>query len=127
MIHLDTRFLIRSLVAGSTEDAMLRRWIRLSEPLGISAVAWAEFLCGPVEPESIEAIEQLVGPPTPFGAAEATLAARCFNETGRRRGSFVDCLITATAIEAGARLATANRGDFRRFEPLGLRLASATG
>ena len=48
MIHLDTSFLIRALDPGSPEDLELRGWIREGETLGMSTVAWAELLCGPL-------------------------------------------------------------------------------
>lgn len=124
MTHLDTSFLIRALVRGAPEDAVLREWLRGGTPLGIAALAWAEFLCGPVSSDAIEFAARLLGEPVPFGATEAVLAARLFNETGRKRGTLVDCMIAATAIHAGAALATSNVPDFRRLEPLGLRLAT---
>ena len=123
MIHLDTSFLIRALVAGSTEDRALRGWLREGEPLAIAALAWAEFLCGPLSTELLAGMQELLGEPLPFGSVEAANAARLFNQSGRRRGSLLDCMIAATAIEAGAALATSNRADFRRLEPFGLRLA----
>ena len=123
VIHLDTSFLIRALVHGSPEDAALRHWMQQGEPLAIAALAWTEFLCGPVSVHAIDMAAQLLGEPVSFGAADATLAARLFNETGRRRGSLLDCMIAATAIEGDAALATSNRADFRRLESLGLRLS----
>jgi predicted nucleic acid-binding protein len=122
VIHLDTSFLIRALVPGSPEDKALRAWIRKAAQVATSALTWSEFLCGPVSPDGIELAAQLLGEPLAFGATEATAAAMLFNQSGRRRGSLVDCMIAAVAIEAGADLATANVRDFQRFEPLGLRL-----
>jgi predicted nucleic acid-binding protein len=123
VIHLDTSFLVRALAAGSPEDGRLRTWLSDGEPLGMSAVAWAEFLCGPVEPSGVELVARVVPDPVPFAEGEAVLAARLFNESGRHRGSLADCMIAATAIRAGAALATENTKDFRRFEPAGLALA----
>jgi predicted nucleic acid-binding protein len=124
MIHLDTSFLVRALLAGSLEDERLRSWLSAGEPLGMSAVAWAEFLCGPVEPPGVELVARVVPDPVPFAEGEAVLAARLFNESGRRRGALADCMIAATAIRAGATLATENPKDFRRFERAGLLLAT---
>ncbi|HET7294326.1 MAG TPA: type II toxin-antitoxin system VapC family toxin [Vicinamibacteria bacterium] len=123
LIHLDTSFLIRALVRGSDEDRRLRDWLRGGESLAMSAVAWAEFLCGPLRPGEVELAETLVTARAPFGEDEATLAARLFNESGRRRGSMLDCMIGATALQAGASLATANPSDFTRFVSAGLTLA----
>jgi predicted nucleic acid-binding protein len=47
MIHLDTSFLIRALLDGTSESAALEHWIGSGENIGISSVAWCEFLCGP--------------------------------------------------------------------------------
>jgi len=126
VIHLDTSFLITALVAGSSQDQRLRAWLVDRASLGVSAVAWAEFLCGPLAPEQVELANRIVGEPHAFGGDEARLAARLFNLGGRRRGSLIDCMVAATAIRAGAALATANPTDFRRFETLGLELAPAT-
>ena len=124
MIHLDTSWLIRALVRDSVEDGTLRRWLRAGEPIRLSAIVWAEFLCGPVSTHVVEEAAELFGEPLPFDAADATVSAELFNASGRRRGTLADCMVAATALRAGAALATANRRDFHRLAVLGLTLAS---
>ncbi len=123
MIHLDTSFLIRALVAGSAEDRRLSAWISAGEGIGMSAVAWAEFLCGPLSPSRLCVADAIVGPRVDFTGVDAVVAARLFNECGRRRGSLPDCMIAASALGAGAQLATADAADFRRFRAFGVQLA----
>jgi predicted nucleic acid-binding protein len=125
MIHLDTSFLIRALVRGSAEDQRLRDWLRKGEPLGMSAIAWAEFLCGPVKVAQLQLVGLIVSQRTPFAEDDAVLAARLFNDSGRRRGSLADCMIAAAAIRERAPLATDNPSDFRRFHSAGLRTVGA--
>ena len=123
MIQLDTSFLIRALDPGSSETRKLQAWIREGESFAISAIAWTEFQCGPLDRTDIESAAAIIGDCRQFTSEHATIAARVFNQSGRRRGSLADCMIAATAIADGARLATANIGDFRRLEGLGLSLA----
>jgi predicted nucleic acid-binding protein len=125
VIHLDTSYLIRALVPRSIEERRLRAWLRRREPVRISSIAWAEFLCGPVAAPVIEEVAEVVGEPTSFDAVDAILAAEMFNAAGRRRGSLLDCMIAASALGANARLATSNPADFRRFVSFGLDLADA--
>ena len=47
MIHLDTSFLGRALVRGPPEDEKVRQWLTEGTALGMSTIAWGEFLCGP--------------------------------------------------------------------------------
>ncbi len=123
MIHLDTSFLIRALDPGSTEDRKLRRWIGAGETLGMSTVAWAEFLCGPLARSDIELAAEIVGEHCDFKPEHAVIAARLFNESGRRRGSLIDCMIAAAALADSAPIATANAADFHRFKDSGLTMA----
>ena len=123
MIHLDTSFLIGALTRGSREDARLREWIGANEPLGMSTVAWAEFLCGPVDETALSVASVVVGRQSRFTEEMAAIAARLFNGSGRRRGTLVDCMIAATALAEEAAVATSNPDDFRRFETFGLALA----
>jgi predicted nucleic acid-binding protein len=125
MIHLGTGFLIRALRRGSSEDGRLRAWLAHGEPIGISAVGWTEFLCGPVEPDDVDLAARVVSEPLPLLAQDAATAARLFNLAGRRRGSLNDCMIAAVALRAGASVATTNIGDFRRFESAGLQVLGA--
>ena len=122
-IHLDTSFLIRALISDSPENHKLRELIRVGATMVVSAVAWAEFLCGPLTDGELEIAARIMGPPQDFTPEHATIAARLFNASGRRRGTMLDCMIAAAAVGTGSSLATANAADFRRFAEQGLRLA----
>ena len=93
------------------------------ETCRVSAVAWAEFLCGPLGTADLEFAIRVIGRPDDFTEDHAVIAARLFNQSGRRRGTFADCMVAAAALSEGASIATANPADFHRFEALGLTLA----
>jgi predicted nucleic acid-binding protein len=120
VIHLDTSFLIRAGVRSTPEGHRLRGWLRAGTPVRVSAVVWAEYLCGPVPGKAVEEAAELCGEPVAFGGAEATLAAQMFNATGRRRGTLADCMIAAIALSADAAVATSNPRDFERFGEFGV-------
>lgn len=122
-IHLDTSFLIRALVRGSEASARLREWIQNGRTIAMSTLAWGEFLCGPLSDEAEATAHRLVRVHVALGTDEAAAAAQLFNESGRRRGSFPDCLIAATAMAEEAELATEDRDDFGRLMGCGLALA----
>jgi predicted nucleic acid-binding protein len=82
-------------------------------------MAWAEFLAGPLDDETLRVAGRLVGVAAPVTGVHAERAAQLFNMAGRRRGTLSDCLIAAAAIEDGAALATAD-GSFRRHVDAGL-------
>ncbi len=84
--------------------------------------AWYEFLCGPVTPAQVFSVRAFLQAIMPFDEVHANEAARLFNEAGRKRSLRVDAMVAATAVVAGARLATNNRKDFKVFEPYGLKL-----
>ncbi len=126
MIHLDTNYLIGLPVKGSACALEVDGWLAAGESLAASAIAWTEFLNGPVTPLEVSRAEAVLQSRiVPFGQPEAALAAELFNKTGRRRGSRFDCLIAATAIRAEAEVATVNLPDFKVFVPQGLKLAVA--
>lgn len=123
MIHFDTNFLIQATRDGSPAHNKFREWFAANESFGVSTVAWAEFLCGPLD-ATAEALARGIFPtPEMFTEADAVLAARLFNQTGRRSRSLADCMIAAVAIRCGAKVATINAADFQPFAQRGLVLA----
>jgi predicted nucleic acid-binding protein len=123
MIHLDTNFLIQTTVAGSAAHTRFTAWAVAQETVNVSSIAWAEFLCGPLDATAEALAHQIIPDPAPFLPTDAALAANLFNQTGRRSRSLADCMIAAVAIRCDAKLATINTGDFQPFVPLGLTLA----
>ena len=123
MIHLDTSFLIRALARGTPEDQALRRWIANGESLAVCSVAWAEFQCGPLTASELAVAGAIIGRHRDFTRDDAESAARLFKESGRRRGSLIDCMIAAAAQADGAPVATANKADFMRLSDQGVTTA----
>lgn len=120
MIHFDTNFLIQTTVAGSPAHAQFVGWASAQETVNVSSIAWAEFLCGPLDATAEALARQIFPNPEPFLSGDATLAATLFNQTGRRSRSLADCMIAAVAIRCGAKLATINAGDFQTLTQHGL-------
>ncbi len=123
MICLDTNYLILGLVPGSRESRELTAWFTSGETLVTPMLAWFEFLCGPVTAVQIQTMRAFLHDLLPFGESHASAAAGLFNVGGRKRTGRVDAMIAATAIVAGAALATNNQHDFSAFKGSGLRLA----
>ena len=123
MIHLDTNFLVTALRPNSPQQFQLDAWLLGGESAGISSVAWAEYLCGPLDPMGEAIARQMFPNPESLLSTDAEKAAYLFNLTGRRSRSLADCMIAAIAIRCGARIATINRADFQPFVPHGLVLA----
>jgi predicted nucleic acid-binding protein len=125
VIHLDTNYLIGLLDRGSSQAREVDEWLAAGETIATSAIAWTEFLNGPVTPVEVSRTKAVLQSRiVPFGQPEAVLASDLFNKTGRRRGSRFDCLIAATAILAQAETATINQSDFKVFVQHGLKLAA---
>ena len=123
LVAFDANFLVAVLAPDSIYSRELGDWLREGAYLQISAVAWSEYLCGPLDAERIPEARKLVSKIEAFTEEDADLASALFNGTGRRSRSHVDCMIAAHAIRRSAALATLNRADFRRFEKFRLRLA----
>ena len=98
-------------------------WLNAGEAVRISAIAWSEFLCGPLSAQDETLARQFLSEPEPFVGADASRAAELFNRSGRRSRTLPDCQIAAVALRCGAKLATGNTKDFAPFQANGLTLA----
>ena len=124
MIHLDSNYLISGVKRTTPEASAIQQWLLNGEILACSTITWSEFLNGPVTPAQVATARAfLTGGCADFEEAHAERAADLFNRIGRLRRLKFDCLIAASAIVAGAELATGNATDFRLFVPHGLKLA----
>ena len=56
MIHLDTNYLIGLLIKGS-QAGEVDRWLAAGQTLATSAIAWTEFLNGPVTSLEVSRVE----------------------------------------------------------------------
>jgi len=66
-VHLDTSFLIRALRPGTRQDQMLRALLEASRELAMSSIAWAEFLCGPLNGRQLDIARRITPELIPFG------------------------------------------------------------
>jgi predicted nucleic acid-binding protein len=123
MIHLDTNLLIALADSSDPHRDSALRLMELHSAAAVSSLAWWEFVCGPVSADGALMVRRLLpGGILPFDEVHSHEAARLFNAVGRARRFKFDSLIAATAILAGAELATVNREDFEPFVPHGLKL-----
>jgi len=123
VIHLDTNFLIDTLVPGSVQESQIVEWLMTGETLSLSAIALGEFLCGPLSPAAEAFARQLLPEAAPLERKDGEVAVNLFNATGRKSKSYADCCIAAVAIRANASLATSNESDFAAMVAHGLVLA----
>ena len=123
VVHLDANFLVEIAAGRRAQVRQTEQWLRDEIAIQVSAVAWSEFLCGPLLDFELRSALAVVSKIDPFTDEHAALAADLFNLTGRRSRSHVDCMIAAHAIRLEAPLATLNDQDFRSFKNFGLQLA----
>jgi predicted nucleic acid-binding protein len=124
VIHLDANFLIAALRPADRGIRLIESWVGAGHSIDMSAVAWSEFLCGPITTQDLARARVFVTNITSFELADAALAAELFNATGRRPRSHADCMIAAAAIRCRATLATFDRSRFARFAKFSLDLAT---
>ena len=78
MIHLDTNYLIGLLVKGSPQALEVDGWLAAGELLAASAIAWTEFLNGPVTAAEVGRAEAVLQSRIiPFGQAEPSWLPNC--------------------------------------------------
>ena len=124
-MHLDTSMLISLGDIRSPVRKRVMECLMAGEPLHVSAVAWAEYLCGPLKAGEEGRCLTILDRVEPVDASTAALAAHLFNSTGQRAGSMGDCMMAASAILANEPLATEHSADFEPFVPHGLILADS--
>lgn len=123
MIHLDTNLLIAAVRPSDAHHATAHRVIAQPAPCGCTSVAWMEFHSRPVHPQDDAALQSILRAGIhPFDEPSAKLAGELFFLAGSKRRTRLDSMIAATAILAGAQLATVNPADFQPFVPHGLKL-----
>ncbi len=123
VILLDTNYLIRFLVEGTSEAQRIKGWIQEKRELCTSSICWYEFLCGPIDEEGILLTSSILNDCIlPFSPAHAREASQLFNRCGRKRSLRVDAMIAAAAIVSQSVLATENDDDFALFADSGLKL-----
>lgn len=114
MIVLDTSVLVEGLGAGGSMSGALRARIAAGERMVLPTLVLYEWLRGPRSDAELEA-QSILFPAAEalaFGADEAALAARLYQEVPRPRGREIDLAIAACALSWSASLWTLNRADF---------------
>lgn len=122
-VLLDTN----ALIALSDPRHLLFQCIEKAVRAGARActcsVAWHEYVRGPLLQQDRERCLRVIESRIfSLERRHAEVAAKLFNQTGRRRGSTADCLIAAVALGHNTGLLTENLIDFEVFVPHGLRL-----
>ena len=126
MIHFDTDALIY-LPQRAREGHPVVDRVADGEPAAACAIAWYEYLCGPLAPGEAELAHAfLQGRVVAVTEDDAQLAARLFDATGRRRAHRTDTLIAACAIRARAAFVTLNVADFEPLVEHGLTLVAGS-
>lgn len=122
-IFLDTNILIALLNPDDDAFDFVFSQIKKGHSPVTNSIAWHECIRGPLSnSDSLRLRTILQESIFSCTAEDAEIAARLFNQTGRRRSSTADCLIVATALRLQCPLFTRNRSDFELFKPFGLKL-----
>jgi predicted nucleic acid-binding protein len=122
-LHLDTNALIALSDPSHALFLEVERCLEKDGAVETNAVAWHEYVRGPLLPEDIDrALLIMENRVFDLSRLMAEKAAELFNATGRRRASTADCLIAAACIQHAAELLTSNVDDFIPFKVHGLKI-----
>jgi predicted nucleic acid-binding protein len=120
MIHLDTNFLIQSLMPGNSCAIRLHHWLATNEEVEICTIVWSEFLCGPISSSELALARQVFPSCVAFLTEDAERSADLFNRTVP--AAWLDCQIASVAFRRNAGLATVKTNDSKIFQRFGLQL-----
>ena len=125
-LHLDTNALIALSDPSHPLFQRIERRLEEGWTAGTDAVAWHEYVRGPMLAEDRERVLLVIENRVSALTRDiAERAAELFNATGRRRASTADCLIAAACLQADAELVTDHADDFAVFTRHGLKLCGA--
>ena len=125
-LHLDTNALIALSDPAHPVFQCIERRLEEGWTAGTDAVAWHEYVRGPMLAEDRERVLLILENRVSALTRDiAERAAKLFNATGRRRASTADCLIAAACVQADAELVTDNASDFAAFTKHGMKLCVA--
>jgi len=65
LIYLDTNFLIEAQKSGTPSNRKFGTFLENGDTFEVSAMVWAEFLCGPLQPGEEDNARIIVGPRHP--------------------------------------------------------------
>lgn len=113
-VHLDADFLVKAVSTSGDERSRLLKIAGDETPIGMSVIAWYEFVRGPRTPEQLALASVLVEEDDviAFDSALAQTAGETFRRLGSPRRRANDIAIGTTAAAQGAILWTLNGEDF---------------
>ena len=122
IVHVDTSALVDALTGPRRSLETLIGLTDQGHRLMLSTIVLYEWLRGPRTRAELTAQEDVF--PTEhavaFGAGEAAMAARLYQQVARARGREIDLAVAACAIANNAAIWTLNRNDFRDIPDLRL-------
>jgi predicted nucleic acid-binding protein len=120
LVHLDADFLVKAVSTAGPERDRLLALAAADTEIGMSAIAWYEFVRGPRTAEQLALASVVIEEDdvAVFDFGHAVAAAETFRRLGSPRRRANDIAIGTVAVALGATLWTINRGDFAGIDGL---------